>query len=199
MTTDALIPQIERGLDVLRPILVGLHGDDWGRPTACDDWDVRQVLNHTVGGMRIFAAELAGHGPVADHESDWLGEDPVAAFETAAAADRAAWRGPLSPDQGVTISLGRLPLALAAVIHLTEIVTHGVDLAVATDQVHLLDEDLCGGLLGAMRGMGGVDAYRGPGVFGPEVPTAAPAAPHEQLAAYLGRDLAARRPQAAVR
>ena len=189
MNLHDLTTQIEHALDVLRPIVDGIQDDDWSRPTVCVDWDVRDVLNHTVGGMRIFAAELTGQQPPADHESNWLGENPIQAFEAAAALDTAAWRGPLSPERTVTISLGRLPLGLAAVIHLTELIAHGVDLACATGQDHLLDEELCTGLLEAMHAMGGVDDYRMPGVFGPLVAGGMGAAPHEQLAAYLGRDL----------
>lgn len=189
MNLHDLTSQIGHALDVLRPIVHGIADDRWGRPTACVDWDVRDVLNHTVGGMRIFAAELSGQQAAADHESEWLGNEPIQAFDGAVAADVAAWHGPLSPEQLVTISLGRLPLGLAAVIHLTELVAHGVDLACATGQEHLLDEELCAGLLGAMRAMGGVDDYRMPGVFGSVVAARPGAAPHEQLAAYLGRDL----------
>jgi len=28
----------------------GLTAQDWQRPTDCDEWDVRQVLAHLVGG-----------------------------------------------------------------------------------------------------------------------------------------------------
>ena len=198
MNPHDLTSQIEHALDVLRPIVHGIEDHDWGRPTACVDWDVREVLNHTVGGMRIFAAELTGQQPTADHESDWLGNEPIQAFAGAAATDAAAWHGPLSPEQMVTISLGRLTLELAAVIHLTELVAHGVDLACATVQEHLLDEELCTGLLGAMHAMGGVDDYRMPGVFGPVVAARPGAAPHEQLAAYLGRDLSVRVTQSSL-
>lgn len=195
MNPNDLTPQIQHGLDILRTIVHGIQVDDWVRPTACADWDVTEVLNHTVGGMHIFAAELSGQALAADHQSDWLGESPVGAFDAAAAADSAAWRRPLAPEETVTISLGRLQLGLAAVIHLTELVTHGADLAVATGQERLIDQQLCSGLMGAMHAMGGVDDYRMPGVFGPAVTARPEAAPHEQLAAYLGRQLSIRVPQ----
>ena len=189
MDLNHLTPRIDQALVVLRSVVTALDDADWGSPTACAEWNVRDVHNHTVGGMNIFAAELAGASIAADHESDWLGDDPLGAFEAAAVADSAAWRGPFPADRTVTISLGRLPLGLAAVIHLTELVTHGVDLACATGRVDLLDERLCAGLLDAMHGMGGVDDYRVPGVFGPAVAVGANSAPHVRLAAYLGRDL----------
>lgn len=197
MTSHPLTPQIVTAIDVLRPVVRGVDPADWTRPTPCDGWDVRDVLNHTVGGMEIFAAELTGR-PAGDHEADWLGDDPVRAFEHAAAVDVDAWQRPVGADRTVEISLGRLPVGLAAVIHLTELVAHAVDLAVATGQESLLDERLCAGLLESMHAMGGIDAYRVPGVFGPAVGAPAAAPPHVQLAAHLGRTVSAESPQPAV-
>jgi uncharacterized protein (TIGR03086 family) len=87
------------------------------------------------------------------------------------------------------ISLGQLPASFAAVIHLVEVVVHGVDLAVATDQLQLVDQELCEGVLGLLTAMGGEDAYRMPMVFGPEVVVGPGSTAHERLSAYLGRHL----------
>jgi uncharacterized protein (TIGR03086 family) len=183
-----VIDRIERSLDMTRAIVSQITETQWTEPTPCADWDVREVLNHMVGGMRIFTAELTGNDAGADHEADWLGADPVGQFLDAAAADRSAWRQPGALSTTVQISLGALPGPMAAVIHLTEVLVHGVDLAVATGRVDLIDQQLCADLLATMRAMG-VDAYRMPGVFGPEVAAHPGAAPHDQLAAFLGRDL----------
>jgi uncharacterized protein (TIGR03086 family) len=185
---NPVVGQIERALDMTGRVVAEIDDVQWTAPTPCADWDVRDVLNHTVGGMRIFTAELTGQEPGADHEADWLGNDPMGQFADAAAADRSAWGSPDALSGTVTISLGTLPGPMAAVIHLTEVLVHGVDLAVATGQAHLIDEELCADLLATMRAMG-VDAYRLPGVFGPEVAAPELAAPHEQLASFLGRDL----------
>lgn len=183
-----VIDQIERSLDMTSAIVEQITETQWTEPTPCADWDVREVLNHTVGGMRIFTAELTGREAGADHEADWLGTDPKGQYLDASAADLAAWRQPDALSTTVRISLGALPGPMAAVIHLTEVLVHGVDLAMATGGVGLIDQELCASLLVTMRGMG-VDAYRMPGVFGPELAPSAGAAPHEQLAAFLGRDL----------
>jgi uncharacterized protein (TIGR03086 family) len=89
----------------------------------------------------------------------------------------------------VRISLGALPGPMAAVIHFTEILVHGVDLAVANGQEDRVDERLCEDLLAMTHGMGGIDAYRLPGVFGPEAAAPAEAPAHRRLLAYLGRTL----------
>ncbi|WP_427920021.1 TIGR03086 family metal-binding protein [Streptomyces sp. cg40] len=185
--TVAVVRRIERALVATGRVVAGVGENQWANPTPCAEWDARTLLNHTVGGMRIFTAELNGTDPGAEHESDWLGTDPRGAYAAASETDRAAWNRPGALDTTVHISLGALPGPMAALIHFTEICVHGVDLAVATDQRALVDEELCGELLAVMRGMGGFDAFRVPGVFGPEVRAPADAAPHARLLAYLGR------------
>ncbi|MFC4787145.1 TIGR03086 family metal-binding protein [Nocardioides sp. MAHUQ-72] len=185
-TTD-VVDEIARSLATTGAVVAGIGEDQWVLGTPCEGWTVRTVLNHTVGGMRIFAAELEGLPPGADHEADWLGSDPRTAFAEAAHADATAWRRPGALGGTVTLGMGTLPAPMAAVIHLTEVLVHGVDLAVATGQQHLLDEASCERLLATMHAMGGVDAYRQPGMFGPEVAAPADARPHERLLAFLGR------------
>lgn len=178
---------IERGVQMAGRIVLGISQDQWSTTSPCAGWSVRDVLNHMVGGMRIFAAELAGREPEAEHEADWVGRDPAAAFAQAAELDLAAWRNPDALSGVVTISLGTLPASFAAVIHLLELVGHGVDLAAATEQTHLVEEALCGEVLELLAAMGGLDAYRVPGVFGPEVAVNADAPAHVRLSGYLGR------------
>src|SRR3954454_215704 len=111
------VQQITHALEVLHSVVTGIADRQWEAPTPCGDWDVREVLNHTVGGMQIFAAQLTGRDAGKDHEADWLGEDPLAAFDLARTADLEAWRRPGSTSRSVTISLGRLPGPMAAVVH----------------------------------------------------------------------------------
>lgn len=184
---DTILTDIDNAIVTTARIAEGIKTDQWELSTPCDKWTVRDVLNHTVGGMHIFAADLTRTGPTADHESDWLGTDPVGAFHGAAEADRTAWRLPDVLDRTVTISLGALPGPMAALVHLTEVLVHGCDIAVATGQEHLVDEQACEHLLARMAGIGGIDAFRAPGIFGPEVAPRDGAQRHERLLAYLGR------------
>jgi uncharacterized protein (TIGR03086 family) len=186
-----MVALIGRGVRMTGDVVAGITDDRWSAPSPCAGWTVRDVLNHVVGGMRIFAAELDGRQPEAAHEAEWLGADPVAAYTEAAEMDLDAWRTPGAMSGSVTISLGQLPAGFAAVVHVLELVAHGVDLAVATDQVHLVDQELCEEVLGLLTAMGGVDDYRLPGVFGPEVPVDLGAPAHERVSGYLGRHLTA--------
>jgi uncharacterized protein (TIGR03086 family) len=185
--TDNIVGRIDRAIEATGAVVAAIGLAQLDLPTPCTGWDVRDVLNHLVGGMRIFAAVVTDVGPGGEHEDDWLGEDPWMAYAMAADLDRKAWRSPGALDGTVTISLGTLPGPMAAVIHLTEVLVHGLDLAVAIGREDLADERASLQLLDTMAGMGGVDPYRVPGVFGPElaVPPGAPA--HRRLLAYLGR------------
>ena len=186
---DTLVDRIDSAVTMTAGIVVGISPDQLAAPSLCAGWDVRTELNHLVGGMRIFTAELRGVAAGADHEADWLGADPRRAYAEAATADREAWQLPGALDTTVRISLGALPGRLAAVIHLTEVLAHGADLAVAIAREDLIDQRQCEDLLASMRDMGGIDAYRLPGVFDAEV-AAPPGDPaHRRLLAYLGRKL----------
>ncbi|MBB5780593.1 TIGR03086 family metal-binding protein [Nonomuraea jabiensis] len=182
----SVIEQIDRAIDMTAAIVKGIDPDQLGAGTPCPGWDVRTELNHLVGGMRIFAAELTGTEAGADHESDWLGADPQGAFAVAADLDRAAWHRPGALETSVRLGFGTVPGPMAALIHLTEMLVHGVDLALATHQEHLVDQRSCEELLSVMRGMD-FDAYRRPGMFGPELPAPADATAHQRLLAFLGR------------
>ncbi len=195
---NEVITAIGAALTTTETVVRAVQADQWHRPTPCEAWDLHQVTNHLVGGIRIFTGELNGVTGHAEHDSDWLGADPAAAYARAAAADRSAWARPDALEGTITIGLGTLPAPLAAVIHLTEVLVHGVDIALSIDRVDLVDQVQCAALRTAMEQMGGVDAYRLPGVFGPEVRTAAQELPHARLLAYLGRVLPTYEPAAAV-
>lgn len=67
--------------------LVG--SDQWDLPTPCSDWDVRTLVNHVVAECLWVPRLLAGRtaAEVGDElDGDLLGDDPVKAFDMAAAA-----------------------------------------------------------------------------------------------------------------
>ncbi|WP_063036511.1 TIGR03086 family metal-binding protein [Nocardia pseudovaccinii] len=185
---DNVIGQIDRALDMTGAIVIAaVDGDRLAAPTPCQDWDVHAVLNHAVGNMHRFAAGVSGTDAGAGLEDDWLGIDPQGAFAAAAEVDRAAWHRPDALTGTVRIALGELPGPAAAMVHLTEVVAHAVDIAVAIDRPDLADDELCAELLTTMHAMGGLDGFRKPGMFDEEVTVPADAPAHRRLLGYLGR------------
>ncbi|GAB2643634.1 TIGR03086 family metal-binding protein [Nocardia goodfellowii] len=183
-----VIGQIDRALDATGRIVEAVADAQLAVATPCRDWDVRTVLNHTVAGMHQVAAALSGMGSGAEREDDWLGSDPQGAYAAAAEIDRAAWHRPDALSAQVDSPLGALPGTAVAVIHLTEILVHGVDIAVAIDRADLADDELCAEMLSLMAAQGGIDAFRRPGIFEAEVEAPADAPAHRKLLAYAGRD-----------
>lgn len=183
---NTLIDRIDAAVITTGGIVAAISADQLSAPTPCAKWDVRTELNHLVGGMRIFAAELTGIDAGGEHESDWLTIDHHAAYRTAAALDRAAWQRPGALSANVRLGFGTVPGTTAALIHLTEVLVHGIDLAVAVGHEDLIDQRAAAELLEIMRGMD-FDGFRQPGMFGPVV-TVPPAAPaHRRLLAFTGR------------
>jgi uncharacterized protein (TIGR03086 family) len=189
-----VIDALEAALATTGTLVAGVAATQWSAPTPCPGWDVRTLTNHLVGGLRIFTAQLTGTDASGEHEDDWLGDSPVAAYTAAATGVLAAWRTPGVMTRTLSISLGDVPAPMGAVIELTEVVVHGLDVAVAAGQEDRVDAGQAAALHDLMLGMG-MDSFRVPGVFGPAVPVAADTPPHRQLLAFLGRQLPAVDPQ----
>jgi len=183
---ENILGAIDRGLAVTGTIVGGVRADQWSLPTCCTDWDVRAVTNHVVGGFTLLAGTLTNGRLDGDFDRDWLGSDPTTAYQAAAQAVSTAWHSPRALQDPVTLTFGTVPAPLAAVIHLTEVLVHGSDIAVATGAQHLIDEELCAELLTTMHRLG-TDNFRVPGIFGPAVPVDQQVPPHLQQMAYLGR------------
>ena len=109
-----------------RPHRRAVAADQWLLPTPCEDWETRALTNHVVGGLHMFATALAGGDGAQGVDADWLGADPGSAFAAAARVAGSAWHAPDAPYRVLNISLGPIPGRMAVVIHLTEVLVHGV-------------------------------------------------------------------------
>jgi uncharacterized protein (TIGR03086 family) len=184
------VREIELALTTTGRLLQRLTAEQWTAPTPCAGWDVTTVVNHVVGGMRLYTAELTGTPAGGAHKDDWLGDDPVGAYRDAATQVLAAWRSPGTERRAISLSFGTVPAPLAATVELTEIVVHGLDVAVATGQEDRVDQAQAGRLLALMAEMG-MTRFRAPGIFGPQQPAPADAPAHRRLLAFLGRTVPA--------
>lgn len=185
MTTENL----ERAFASTRTVLAGVSADDLSRPTPCQSWQVRELVNHVVGGSFWFAdAVNCGVAP-APPETDFTGGDMVATYDDGIALSVDAFNRPGALEKTLTLPFGEIPAALYLGIVTTDSFAHGWDLARATGQSTDLDPDLATDLLEGAR-LFIQPAFRGDdGVspFGLEQPVPPNATNADVLAAFLGR------------
>src|SRR5215213_1054604 len=79
-----LFEQLDRSIMEFGARLRLVRPEHWLLGTPCDEWDVRALVNHVVGGATRYVMLL--HGATADEvvatvALDHLGADAVASFE----------------------------------------------------------------------------------------------------------------------
>ncbi|WP_116246944.1 TIGR03086 family metal-binding protein [Nocardiopsis sp. FIRDI 009] len=160
--------------------------DDWGRPTPCAEWTVRDLVDHLVT-EQLWVPHLLGGARVKDvgdrFEGDQLGDDPVAAWSAAAHAAREAWLAPYTLERTVHLSHGDVPGEVYLWEMTFDLAVHAWDLARALG----VDERLDPVLVSELRDWLGERGF-GPGpMFDAPVAVGSEAAPQDRLIALTGR------------
>ncbi len=52
--------ELEQALELTGRLVAGVKPDQWELPTACTEWNVRQLVDHLVSGQQLFARVLRG-------------------------------------------------------------------------------------------------------------------------------------------
>ena len=181
-----MIDALRQALERTASIVDGVSEDQYREPTPCPDYDVYELLNHLVAGNLLFGAVARGEpSDLSVYEQQHLDGDPSAAFRRTAELALAGWQRPGALDEN--LGFGNMPGSAVIKMHLVEVLTHGWDLAIATDQDPKLDPRLAEIALEAMQAVP-PDMLRGSGVFGAEVPIQDSADAQDRLVAFLGRD-----------
>lgn len=186
MDSDADVLLI-RAMELFDAGVWGIDGD-WRRPSPCDGWDVRRLVNH-VTVENLWAPPLLA-GSTLDEvggrfDGDQLGDDPQQAWARAVAGAREAVGEPDAMDRTVHLSAGEFPAHEYAMQLFADHLVHYWDLAYATGQSTTLPRDL---VIAATEWFDGVeDAYRQSGAIGPRPPIAAGADDQVTLLAMFGR------------
>jgi uncharacterized protein (TIGR03086 family) len=158
-------------------------------PTPCDEYDVRALLSHIVGGLnRVAIAGEGGDALARPARADDVPDDRwLAAYRTASARAAAAWTDDAKLDALVELPWGKIPGRFAIAGYIQEILTHGWDLAKATGQPTERDPELAAFALAGARRILPAEARGADVPFGPVVQVAPDAGRYAQLAAWLGR------------
>ncbi|HEX9467704.1 MAG TPA: TIGR03086 family metal-binding protein [Acidimicrobiia bacterium] len=177
-----------RALQSARRPVAAVQANQWGQPSNCGDWTVRELVNHMVAG-NSWAAELAAGKTVEEVgtrlDGDVLGNDPLQAYDDSAAAAVAAFGAPGAMDAPCAVSYGPVPGSEYCGHRLMDVLIHGWDVARSTGQDATLEPELveiCWALIEPHR-----DLLAGSGMFGSEVTVADDADGQTRLLAALGR------------
>jgi uncharacterized protein (TIGR03086 family) len=135
----------QRTVDTWTDRVAAVGADQWGAPTPCTSWTVRDLVNHVVGEDRwtvplMRGLTIAEVGTTLD--GDLLGEAPAASARSAA-AEAGAVVAELLPTGG-TVALSYGEEQMAEYVHqlAADHLVHAWDLAAATGGDTDLDEEL---------------------------------------------------------
>jgi uncharacterized protein (TIGR03086 family) len=166
----------------------GVQPDQLGASTPCQDWQVRQLVNHLL--QVTTALRLAGNGePV---PNDVWGRDLMSGDGWAATLDSQArqaieaWAEPKAWEGTVSFGGSEMPASMVATMLASDLVIHGWDLARATDQEYTCLDDTAEMAHGFVQGMG--EQGRGMGIFADPVPVAEYASALDRAVGLSGRD-----------
>ncbi|MDK0523238.1 TIGR03086 family metal-binding protein [Streptomyces sp. ML-6] len=192
MTSVSADEILERHGEALRLFTDRVHAvrdDQWSAPTPCTEWTVRDLVAHLTA-EQLWVPSLVTEGrtvaEVGDaFDGDVLGDDPVAAWDRAAAGAREAFAAPGALERTVNLSYGDTPADAYCAQMVTDAVVHAWDLSRAIGA----DERLPALLVEFARREVGPYAkdLSGSGLFAPPVATPADADPQTALLALLGR------------
>lgn len=172
----------------LHPVVHGVPEGALSAPTPCAEYDVRALVSHLLGTTEALRAYGAGEPPDPDDPwgtrgvaltDDW--RDRLSGRLTALAdawAQPEAWEGDALD--------GALPREMLGRMAYGEVLLHGWDLAVATDQGLELTRPQIDEAMAVMRS--DAEAARSQGAFGPEVRVPDDAPTIDKVLGASGRD-----------
>ena len=180
--------QHRQALEATRTTVAGVKADQWAAPTPNEGWDVRALVNHIVSGNLWVVELVAGRTieEVGDRlDGDVLRDDPVRVYDASAQVAAAAFESPGALDAPCAVSYGPVPGSVYAGHRFIDVLIHGWDLAVATDQDATLDPDLVDACLAVVEPQ--ANLLRGSGGYGNHVDVPADADAQTRLLGLLGR------------
>ncbi|SOD70869.1 uncharacterized protein (TIGR03086 family) [Jatrophihabitans sp. GAS493] len=170
--------------------VAGIRPEQFGLPTPCDEYDVRTLVGHMIGGMNRIAHVGRG-GDCDDVEPQIYGvpdEQLLAEFRQARLRTVAVWSPESTLDAMAKVPWGVVPGRIALGGYVMEILTHGWDLAVATGQPSEGAPELAELALGIGRMAVPAEARQDPEMpFDTVIEVPDEAGAYARLAGWLGR------------
>ncbi|MEW2415991.1 TIGR03086 family metal-binding protein [Streptomyces sp. NPDC046866] len=130
---ETLLEQHAAALRLFGERVRAVAADQWGAPTPCTEWSVRDLVNH-VTGEQLWVPPLVSDGSTVEEvgarfAGDVLGADPLAAWERAAQAAHDAFAAPGALERTVQLSYGPTKAAAYCSELTADCVVHAWDLS----------------------------------------------------------------------
>lgn len=162
--------------------------NNWRHATPCSEWNVRDVVNHLTSEHRWAPHVLGGETvqEVGDrYDGDVLGDDPVGAWQEAAAGSLSAFGQVHSDEALVHVSSGQIPTGEYASQMLVDLAVHCWDVARGAGVDERLNPETVAAALTYAQRSASSDGVEG--LFAPPVEIDSDD-PQDRLLALLGRD-----------
>jgi uncharacterized protein (TIGR03086 family) len=183
--------QITYQIQTLRGLIAGTKPEQMSASTPCANWDVRDLVNHFVGGGHMFAAAFRGEEMHIDPDApmpDLVGDDPVASYDAAIADFCEAVDAPGAMDKIINLPFGQVPGPIVLEILKFDLLVHCWDVSQATGQTFNPPAELSEQGLETAKTIIAPEARDGD-TFAAEVTPPSSATPIEKLVAFTGRKI----------
>jgi uncharacterized protein (TIGR03086 family) len=186
------VEHLSRSLHQLSEVLGNVRNDQGGVATPCASWDLRTLASHVIADVDRFITTASGA------QADWTAESPDVEGDWQVSFDQKSptlvktWRRLDDINAPVPSRMGDIPASFLVNQEVAEFVVHAWDLAEATGQHPMWDDEIAFEALGWARQTLKPEfrGEEGSGkAFGPEQSAPTGASTTEQLAAFFGRRL----------
>jgi uncharacterized protein (TIGR03086 family) len=157
--------------------LAAVTDDQWDNPTPCADWNVRELVDHVIEIQRQIPEGLgtsAGNGTNPQERWNGVRDAALAALRQPGVLERTM------PGRG-----GDVPVEMALIPRLSDLIIHTWDLARATGGDERLDPDTARIVLERLKPND--EILRSTGTFGPKVDLPESADTVVELLCFSGR------------
>jgi uncharacterized protein (TIGR03086 family) len=192
MSMSEPVEHLSRSLHQLSEILGNVRNDQGGAATPCSSWDVRTLASHVIADVDRYINTASGG------QADWASGSPAVEGDWQVSFDHKSptliktWRRLDDINTPMPSRMGEIPASFLVTQEVAEFVVHAWDLAEATGQHPVWDDEIAAEALNwahqALKPEFRGDEASGK-VFGLEQDAATGASTTEQLAAFFGRRL----------